>query len=318
MDPTCGACSAGFTSYLAKLASDGSKLLWATYVPLQSSSKGISVGTMAVDSSGNIIVGGSSNGNFPVIASGLQTTLPDPNLSGFVAKFDSSAQQLLFATYFGGGTSIGNTAVAGLTVDHPQGNIWITGYSTPSHLPVSNGTPLLGPAYIAELSDDGSTLLNIFTAPDMRAGRAILESNAGTTVALGKAASLITVSSGSGPSLMGVANAAGSSVSPSIVPQELISLYGINIGPSTPATAQIVNGAAPNSLSGVTVSIGGMPAGMLYVGPTQINAVVPSGIVGDTVALEVSTPAGTIQGTILSIRASEPQVFLSSVVVPQQ
>lgn len=308
--PTCGACP-GSVGYMAKLASDGSKLLWATYIPYQSQ-----INAMAVDSSGNVIIGGASTGTFPVIAGGLQTTLPDPNLAGFVAKFDSSAQQLLFSTYFGGGYGGTSNGVAGLTLD-AQGNIWITGSSTPSDLPASKGTPLLGSAFVAELSDDGSTLLNIFTAPDMAAGRAIVESNAGTTIALGLAASLVTVSNGSGPSLLGVANAAGSSASPSIAPLELISLYGINIGPSTPASAQVVNGVAPNSFNGVTVSIGGMPAGILYVGPTQINAVVPSEIFGETAALEVSTPQGTIQGTTLSVRTAEPQVFLSNVPDPQ-
>jgi len=172
--PNCGVCSnEAPTSFLAKFASGGSKLLWATYIPASASSR-FDVLAMALDNSGNVIVGGASEGNFPVTPGALQTMYPDVievlhggvGSAGFVAKFDSSAQRLLFSTYFGGRSR----GVVGLTPDS-QGTIWITGSSAPDELPVSKGTPLLGPTYVAGLSDDGSTLLDIFTAPNMAQGR---------------------------------------------------------------------------------------------------------------------------------------------------
>lgn len=309
--PTCGACSGNlFTSFLAKFAPGGSKLLWATYLPVSASGSttGIQVHAMALDHSGNVIIGGSTSKGFSVTAGAVQMTFPDstlPGSAGFVAKFDSSAEHLLFSTYFGGGAGLGVTA---LTLDS-QGTIWLTG-SLASNLPGTKGTPPFGPDFVAGLAEDGSAVANIFTAPEGAAGQAILETSAGTTVALGSAASLLTVSSGAGFSLIAVTNAAASDVSSAIAPTELISLYGISLGPSTPASAQVVNGEAPISLGGVQVLFDGDQAQLLYVGPNQINAVVPEEVLGrETTALQIVTPSGTLDSTI-PIRLSEPQVFV--------
>jgi uncharacterized protein (TIGR03437 family) len=96
----------------------------------------------------------------------------------------------------------------------------------------------------------------------------------------------------------------------------LISLDGIGLGPSTPASGQVVNGQAPISLNGVQVLFDGVAASLLYVGPNQINAVVPEEVLGrETTALQIVTPSGTLDSTI-PIRLSEPQVFV--VQVPSQ
>jgi len=312
--PNCGACSGEVhTSFLAKFASGGSKLLWATYIPVTVEDREIDLRALALDPEGNVVIAGSSTGSYPVTAGALQTKYPDPvpggfGVAGFVSKFDPFAQRLLFSTYFGGGLG----QVTGLTLDL-KGTIWITGLSDPKDLPVPNGTPLLGPGFIADLSEDGSTLLNIFTAPNQAVGQAIVETGVGKIVALGPAASLVTVSSSAGPSLIGVANSAASFVSPAVAPNELVSLFGIGIGPAIPATAPVTDGQAPLTLDGVGVSFDGISAELLYVGPTQINAVVPSQIYGrDNVTVEVTTPSGTIQGTRMSLRPSQPQVFLAS------
>jgi uncharacterized protein (TIGR03437 family) len=50
------------------------------------------------------------------------------------------------------------------------------------------------------------------------------------------------------------------------------------------------------------------------VGPTQLNAVLPSQIYGrDTTTIEVSTPSETIKETIMQVRSSQPHVFRSNV-----
>jgi uncharacterized protein (TIGR03437 family) len=112
---------------------------------------------------------------------------------------------------------------------------------------------------------------------------------------------------------VGVGNAAGNSVSNAIAPYELISLYGLGIGPQTTAGAQVVSGVVTNSLEGVQVLFDGTPAPLLYVGPTQINAVVPSEVYGqDTSTLQIVTPSGTVNGPTMSVRTSQPGVFVGS------
>jgi uncharacterized protein (TIGR03437 family) len=310
--PNCGTCSIDLgTTFLAKFGAGGSKLLWATYIPAAGApfKGGITLEAMALDSNENVIIGGNTPEGFPLTPGALQARFPAPDLfAGFVAKFDSAAERLLFSTYFGGGESFG---VKGLTSDS-EGTIWITGTSPPEQLPAPKGTPLLGTSYVAGLSFDGSTITDLFTAPDGAAGQAIARAGEGTEIALGLSGSLLTVSPGAGPSLVGIENAAATHVSPAVAPYELISLYGIGIGPSTPANGQVVNGEAPTSLSGVQVLFDGVPAGLLYVGPNQINAIVPPEVVTrERTAVRVLTPSVPIDGLGMAVLPSQPEVFLN-------
>lgn len=58
-------------------------------------------------------------------------------------------------------------------------------------------------------------------------------------------------------------------------PGEVITLFGSNLGPATPVTAQIVNGNLTTQLGGVQVLVSGVPAPMIYASATQVSAVVP-------------------------------------------
>jgi len=82
------------------------------------------------------------------------------------------------------------------------------------------------------------------------------------------------------------------------------------LGPSPAFGAQIVNGALTSSLSGVKVLFDGVAAPLLYAGPTQINAIVPSEVTGrDTTSLTIVTPSESINGPTMPIRTSQPRVF---------
>jgi uncharacterized protein (TIGR03437 family) len=309
--PSCGACTRS-TSFLAKFAAGGSKLLWATYIPIAATSTiNTTLTSVAIDSGGDVIAAGSASRGFPTTAGALQPTFPQPSGSaGFVLKTNSTAQQILWASYFGGGASSG---VTGLTVDK-DGEIWITGTSyLAASLPVSKGTPILGQAYVAGLSSDGTLLTDFFSVPEGGAGLALVERTDGTKVALGPRDALLTVSPEQGPSLVGLANSAASHVSPVAAIFELVSLYGTGLGPSTAVSATVVNGKAPTSLGGVQVLFDGVAAPLLYVGPNQINAVVPYRPNTDRSTVQVVTPSGTINGLTISNRPSEPEIVLAPV-----
>ena len=309
----CAVCNNNLsTSFLAKFAPDGSKLLWATYIPMAATSTiNTALQTLALDSEGNVTAGGSTSHGFSATAGALQPTFPQPSGSaGFVIKVNSTAQQIVWASFFGGG---GSSGVTGLTLDS-DGEVWITGTSLlAASLPVPKGTVVLGQPYVAGLSSDGTTLTDFFTAPDGAAGLALLELTEGTKIALGPMDALLTVSPGQGPSLVGMANSAASQVSPVFATFELISLYGIGIGPSTPIGAQLVNGEAPTSLAGFQLLFDGVAAPLLFVGPNQINAVIPYQPATDRSVVQVVTPSGTINGLTISNRPSEPEIFLAPV-----
>jgi len=310
---SCDACNNNlFTSFLAKFAPGGSKLLWATYIPMAATSTiNTAVQTLALDSEGNVIAGGSTSRGFSATAGALEATFPQPSGSaGFVIKVNTTAQQIIWATFFGGG---GSSGVTGLTVDSDD-EVWITGTSLLAEsLQLPKGTAVLGQPYVAGLSADGTTLTDFFTVPDGQAGLALVELTNGIKVALGPLDALLTVSPGPGPSLVGLANSATAHVSPVFAIFELISLYGIGIGPSTPITAQVVNGATPTSLGGFQVLFDGVAAPLLFVGPNQINAVVPNRPATDRSTVQVVTPSGAINGLTISNRSSEPEIFLAPV-----
>jgi uncharacterized protein (TIGR03437 family) len=313
--PKCGDCgSQGSAGFLAKFSSDGSKLLSATYVPgvAPSISHGaeVSINALALDGSGNMVAGGYTTKGLPVTAGALQPSFPMSgpyaNLAGFVMKLDSAAQHLLFSTYFGAGDGARELAT------DAQGTIWLTGVSPANALPVPQGTTIFGASYVAALSPDGSTLNTIFTAPLESAGQAIALTANGVT-AMGYAGTFLTVASGAGPSLIAVENSGGFSVSNAVAPYEFVSIVGPGIGPQTPAGAKVVNGAIGTSLDGVQVLFDGTPAPLLYVGPTQINAIVPGEVYAKTATtLQIVTPSGTFNGPAISVSATQPGVFTVS------
>jgi uncharacterized protein (TIGR03437 family) len=290
-------------------------MTWATYLPLTGSADpNFSISGLALAKDGGVIVGGQGGNSGPAATSGAaQTSLPAGLNSGFLLELNSTGSQLQFSTYMGGYVGgIGVNGVTSVTSD-PQGNIWITGGSIPSLLPLPSGTALLGATYTLALSPDGSSLTNGFTAPPGAAGQAVVVTETGVVVTLGASGSLLVGVPNGGPSLVGVANAAAFNVSGYAAPDELVSLYGIGLGPTAPMNAQIVDGNVTTSLGGVQVLFDGDSVPLLYAGPNQINALLPPfGDGQDKTVLQIVTPEGTTAGTTLQLRPSQPQVFRSS------
>ncbi len=288
--------------FLAKFAAGGAKVIWSTYLPIVGYQIE-PIAAMSLDNDGDVYITGSTGEGLPTTPGSIQPTMPQTS-GGFIAEFDPSAVRLLSSTYFGW-----PFGVAGLALD-TQGTIWITGSSLPASLPLPPGTPLLGGTYIAALSPDLSTVKSLITAPFGAAGQAITL-NGGAPAVLGSSNALLLVESSEGPSLVGIANSADSIVvSNTVAPDELISLYGIDIGPGSPLGAQVVNGVVTSSLRGVQVLFDGVPAPLLYAGPTQINAIVPSEVFGrDTTNITILTPTGALTGPTMLVRPSQPGVF---------
>ena len=269
---------------------------------------------------GQCVLAGNVAQGLPVTPGALQPSYPVPSgfypaYAGFVAKLDSSGSSLLFASYFGGSSEEFSASAGTVAIDN-AGTIWLTGSSQIAELPAPAGTSLLGTDYIAGLSSDGSSLVSLFTAPNGAAGAGVAITAQGTLAALGSASSLLISSSTAGPSVMGIAGSASSllvtpnRISLAVCARELITIYGINLGPTIPLGAQIANNVIGNSLGGVQVLFNGVPAALLYSGPTQINAIVPSAVAGQpTTTIQIVTPSGTINAPVLPVQPTLPQVF---------
>ncbi len=72
----------------------------------------------------------------------------------------------------------------------------------------------------------------------------------------------------------GAGNVAGA-----VSPGEIVTLYGANIGPASPASFQVkADGTYAKSLGGTQVLFDGVPVGLTYASAVQVNAVAPYGL----------------------------------------
>jgi uncharacterized protein (TIGR03437 family) len=91
----------------------------------------------------------------------------------------------------------------------------------------------------------------------------------------------------------------------------LFSLYGKRLGPATGVAAAFdSSGQLPVQLAGVSVSVNGIPAPLLYVSATQINAIVPFALEGQGSGVaNVRYNDGTSDDYSLSFGYYGPTVF---------
>ena len=100
-----------------------------------------------------------------------------------------------------------------------------------------------------------------------------------------------------------------------ISPGEIISIYGgpgVSLGPSTPVGLQLTSaGLVSNQLGGTQVMIGGIAAALTYVSSSQINAVVPYEVAGQTSAqIEVIVQGKPTNSVTVPVVAASPGVFV--------
>jgi mannan endo-1,4-beta-mannosidase len=120
------------------------------------------------------------------------------------------------------------------------------------------------------------------------------------------------------PVIAGIANSAGGQIG--VSPGAYISIYGSNFMPIYGSNSTlsgwtfpiwsdyVVGGQLPTTLAGISVSMGGTPAYVEYVSPTQINVLAPNLSAGRT-SVTVTTPAGTSEPYSITSTAVQPAFF---------
>ncbi len=93
-------------------------------------------------------------------------------------------------------------------------------------------------------------------------------------------------------------------------PGSLISIFGSDLAQGT-SEAVVENGSLTTDLLGTTLTIGGIPAPLLYVSPTQINAQVPFEVNAGPAAVTVNGVAGSDSAQTLTISNSSPGIFVA-------
>jgi len=332
--------------YVAKLDATGT-LLWGTYV---TGTYSAIAGGMAVDSTGNVIVAGTTySDDYPVTAGAFQTayaaTAPPypvapgntysgpPPATGYVTKINAKGTGLIWSTYFGGSYS---DQITGMAVG-PTGDILVSGRAASSDLPALEGTPdgcrpsadqELG--FVARLAPDGATAgpaqlvegepdclyfscSNLYDEyPDYQAGWPLALRPDGTALAAGTNSALASIDFSSSSRLACVADPADNVQLRTVAPGQLLSLFGADLAPASPF---LPPGGVAASSATFGVFFNGIPAPILYSSAQQINVQVPYEIAGQaTVQLQVidkQIPLPVSETRTLGVVARQPAVFLS-------
>jgi len=100
-----------------------------------------------------------------------------------------------------------------------------------------------------------------------------------------------------------------------IAPGEIVTLFGSSIGPDEAASFALdASGQVPVELAGVRLEFDGVPAPLLYVSKSQINAVVPFEIASrQTTSLRVTRDSAQLAPVVRSVVPAAPAVFQGAV-----
>ena len=103
---------------------------------------------------------------------------------------------------------------------------------------------------------------------------------------------------------------AASGVGASISPGEIVTIFGVGIGPATPVTAQPGTNGFGTQAGGVTVTFGGTNGVVLYASSSQINAIVPYEVpIGGTPDVVVSYQGQSFTAAAVPVAGTAPGIF---------
>ncbi|MEW6745192.1 MAG: hypothetical protein AB1486_20765 [Planctomycetota bacterium] len=147
-----------YDAFLAKLSADGSMLLYATFLGGWETDEGEGV---ALDASGAaLLTGYTASRNFPTTPGAYDTSFNGDPYDAFVAKLDAGGSTLLYGTYLGGSDA---DEGAGVALDGSSAAV-VVGETFSADFPTTQEAfdrtyNRHGDAFVAKLSEDGSTLL---------------------------------------------------------------------------------------------------------------------------------------------------------------
>ncbi|HKP93215.1 MAG TPA: SBBP repeat-containing protein [Chthoniobacterales bacterium] len=156
----------GQDAFVTKLNADGSALVYSTYLGGNGSSEfGEAI---AVDSSGNVYVTGSTfSGDFPTV-NPIQATFGGGTSDAFITKINAAGTALVYSTYLGGSddaaiSGVGLETGRAIAVDS-SGNAYVAGEENSTNFPTANAIQATyggggTDAFVAKINAAGSALV---------------------------------------------------------------------------------------------------------------------------------------------------------------
>jgi uncharacterized protein (TIGR03437 family) len=250
---------------------------------------------VAVDSAGNLYIADSNNNRVRKVSNGVIATVAGGGSSGLGDNGPATNAQL-----YGPGSialdSAGNVYIADawnnrIRILTPVGSSCTYSVSpTTLQAPASGGNLTVGIQTAASCPWAVSGLPGWITASAASSGPgsasvalAVFPNNSGTTLSATVLIAGVSVTvtqpalaTAPLPPIKSVVNAA-SYIGGAVSPGELVTLFGIGIGPATAAgaTTDPATGKLATTIGGVQVLFNGTPAPMIYASSTPVSAVVP-------------------------------------------
>jgi uncharacterized protein (TIGR03437 family) len=262
-------------AFVARFGSSGA-LLWATYLGGSDYDMGEAI---ALDAAGNVYVAGAAGVGFPKTAGAI----PECRIGvggPFVAELDPTGARLAFSTGLSGMGLDDSHAIA-VT---PAGDSALVAGETISRVFLATA----GAAQTAYGGGDSDAMLarlDLTSAPQLALGCLL---NGGSL----RAGNLASYWLGT------------------VAPGEIVSLFGVGLGPDQPLDPQpSLTQLYPTLLGGASVLFDGVPAPLLYAGPYQINAVVPYAVKAPVTQVTVQRGNLTNGPWTVPVGGAVPAVF---------
>ncbi|KAA6479396.1 SBBP repeat-containing protein [Bacillus cereus] len=147
-------------AFVTKLKTDGSDLVYSTYLGGSGSDFGSGI---AVDAKGQAhVTGYTTSPNFPATPGAFDTSYNGRG-DGFVTKLKADGSGLVYSTYLGGSE---NDLSNGIAIDY-AGYVYVTGFTLSPNFPTTpgafdtsfNGGPFTSDAFVTKFKVDGSGLV---------------------------------------------------------------------------------------------------------------------------------------------------------------
>jgi uncharacterized protein (TIGR03437 family) len=240
---------------------------------------------VAVDAAGNVYIADTNNSRILKVTSSGSITITTT-----FAGLDNGAWG--YSGDGGPATSAQLNYPYGVALD-AAGNLYIADTNNQRIRRVSAATGIIttvaGDKFSGYTGDGGSA-----TSAELSFPREVLVDPHGNIYVSDTQNQVIRLMTAAVPAISGVISSSGFGSFKAVAPGTFIEIYGSNLAAESLNWSNFFSGVnAPTSLAGTKVTIGGQAAFIAYVGPGQVNALVPSNVATGQQQVTVTTAIGT-------------------------